>query len=333
MAISPQTSTIGIVGTGHMGSEVARLFINAGYQVLVNNRHKEKAQSVIKDGAQWVDTSAALAQQSDVILTLVGFPEEVEDLYLGDNSLLDNARPGTYLVDMTTSSPKLAHVISTMAEVNDLHGLDAPMAGGELAARRGALMLMVGGEKEDYEALKPVFDLMSSSCSYVGEAGMGQLMKLATTITYADTLMGVVETLSFARATHLDENRLREVVRGSNVDSSVFENQIPKMMADELDDGIRVKHFCKDLGLALQVAESYELTLPGLDVANSLYNLLNTAGGAELATQALILIYSDEETCFAHGLDWDEANEGGMAPEQGEEQEGYTYHRRHHRTN
>jgi 3-hydroxyisobutyrate dehydrogenase len=328
MSITPQDTVIGCIGTGRMGTEVALLLINEGYEVVVNNRTKEKAGPVIANGAKWLDTPAEVAAQADVVITMLGFPEDVEDVYLGDDNIIDAAEPGTYLIDMTTSSPKLAHVISTMAAVNDLHFLDAPVVGDELAARRGSLIFMIGGEKDDYEAVLPILNCIGGKVTYIGEAGHGMLMKLATTIGYAGTLMGAVEALSFARATKLPVKSLLSAVRGGNVDSWIFSNLAPKMIADELDDGIHVKHFRKDLGLALQVAESYELTLPGLDVANSLMNLLATAGGEELATQALILIYSDEQTCFEHGLEWDAASDEDIEFDE-DAPEGYTYQRRH----
>lgn len=338
MAISPDETVVGFVGIGRMGAEVARVVLGAGYRVLVTSRHREHARVVVEDGAEWVDDRTELVGASDVVITMLGFPEDVEDAYLGDDNLLDAARPGTYFIDMTTSSPKLAHVISTMAAVDDLHAIDAPVAGDELQARRGSLDVMVGGDKADFDALAPILDAIGSPVNYIGEAGSGQLMKLATTIAYASTLMGVVESLAFARATGLDEDRLADVVRGSNVDSWLFSNLYPKMCADELYDGIHVKHFCKDLGLALQLAEAYDLTLPGLDVASSLYNLLNASGGAELAVQALVLVYSDEEACLAHGLSFDgvDADAGGSAHLDSDDDgtdggpEGYEFHRHAH---
>ena len=303
MDIAPGQTVIGFIGLGRMGSEIAHVLINAGYDVIVSDRHREKAGPLLADGARWGDFPEVV-RDADVVITALGFPDDVEHAYLDDDGIIDNAQDGALLIDLSTVSPKLSHQIATLAAVNGLHAVDAPMLGGALDARRGALTIMAGGEEADFNEALPLLEILGSSVTYEGPAGCGMLMKLATTIATANTLMGAVEALSFVRTVGLDERKLAAAVRGTMADSWVFSTLVPCMIDGEFDDGLRVKHFAKDLMLALQYAEETDLSLPGTDIAHQLMDLLATVGGAEMAMQALILIYSDEKTCMEHGLDW-----------------------------
>lgn len=307
MDIAAGQTVIAFIGLGRIGSEMAHTLINAGFDVIVSDRHREKAGPLLADGARWGDFTEAV-READVAVTALGFPEDVEHAYLDDGGIIDNAQDGALLIDMSTVSPKLSHQIATLAVVNGLHAVDAPMLGSALDARRGALTIMVGGTEEDFDAARPLLEVLGSA-TYEGPAGCGMLMKLAATIATACTLMGAVEALSFVRTVGLDERKLAAAVRGTPADSWVFSALVPRMIDGEFDEGVRVKHFAKDLMLALQYAEETDLSLPGTDIASKLMDLLSTAGGAEMCVQALILIYSDERTCMEHGLDWSNVTE------------------------
>ncbi len=333
MISTPDKTTIAFIGTGTMGSAMAANLINAGFQLVVTTRTKEKADVLVSEGARWADSVGEAVRDADVVITMVGYPDEVEDVYLGDDGVVDNAVAGTYLIDMTTSSPKLAREINAMAAVNDLHALDAPVTGGDVGARTGTLSIMVGGEEEDFQAVLPVLEVMGTSVCHQGKPGNGMLAKLANQVALASSMLGAVECLAFAKAADLDPVKVLSSVQAGSAGSWTLANLAPRMLAEDFDPGFRVKHLCKDLGLALDVAEAEEITLPGLETAAQLYRMLATVGGADMGTQALILVYSDEATCAAHGLDWEAAMADGDDDEDGEGQghdDGDPHHHHHH---
>lgn len=309
MQISTDSTTVALIGTGVMGSSMGRHILEAGYELVVCNRTSSKAQPLVDAGATWAPTPGEAAAQAQVVITMVGYPDEVEEIWIGDNGIVDSARPGSYLVDMSTSSPKLARELHAIGAVNDLHVLDCPVTGGDVGAREARLTIFVGGEKEDLEVVFPLLDCMGETIAYQGIAGMGQMAKLANQIALAGSMLGAMECLAFARQTGLDPSLVATAVRGGTADSFVMENILPRAMADDYTPGFFVKHFIKDMGLALAIADELDLTLPGLETAYQLYDLLSVVGGDDMGTQALALIYEDEKTCARNGLDWSRADE------------------------
>ncbi|MGO4275383.1 NAD(P)-dependent oxidoreductase, partial [Paenibacillus sp. TAF58] len=204
MVINPAQTIVGLVGTGVMGKSMAGHFIQAGYEVHIYNRTKSKAQELLDQGAHWQDSPGLLAQQCDVIITMVGFPKDVEEIYLGENGILSNTKPDSYVIDMTTSSPMLARQIYEHALARQVFSLDAPVSGGDIGAKEARLSIMVGGSREAFDAMLPLFEKIGTNIVYQGEAGAGQHTKMCNQIAIASNMMGVVEALVYAKKSGLD---------------------------------------------------------------------------------------------------------------------------------
>ncbi|WP_236781859.1 NAD(P)-dependent oxidoreductase [Aneurinibacillus thermoaerophilus] len=287
MAQDVKKTTIGFVGTGVMGRSMAGHLLKTGYPLLVYNRTKAKAEELIAAGAVWKDTVAELAQEADVIITMVGYPKDVEETYLGENGILPHAKPGTYVIDMTTSSPLLAKKIYEEAKKKDIHALDAPVSGGDIGARQAKLAIMVGGEKEAFERMKPIFEQMGTNIVYQGEAGSGQHTKMCNQIAIASGMIGVCEAMVYAKRAGLDpENVLKSIATGA-AGSWSLSNLAPRMLKGDFAPGFYIKHFIKDMGIALEAAEEMGMMTPGLKLAKSLYDELAEKGEANSGTQAL----------------------------------------------
>lgn len=302
--LTPENTTIAFIGTGVMGKSMAGHLVKAGYDVTVFNRSKERALPLLDAGCSWAETVAAAVYDADVVITMVGYPTDVEDIYLSKDGILESAKDGAYLIDMTTSSPRLARDIFAVAETSSLHAIDAPVSGGDLGAKNATLTIMVGGEEGDFEAVLPILKVMGKEIIHQGGAGAGQHTKMANQIAIAGSMLAVVECISYAKAAGLDpEKVLRSVGAGSASSWSIL-NLGPRILAEDFAPGFYVKHFIKDMGIALEEADEMEISLPGLETAKQLYDMLSAVGGAELGTQALWLLYADEDACAKHGLDW-----------------------------
>lgn len=304
MHVTNNKPSVAFIGTGIMGGAMARHLLEAGYPLTVCNRTPQKCAALVEKGARLAATPAEAAKDADVVITMVGYPEEVEELYLSRGGLLEASKPGAYLIDMTTSSPELARDIHEVAEVSDRHAFDAPVTGGQQGAENATLTVFCGAGEDEVAPVRPLLETLGSEVLAFGAAGKGQLAKLANQTALAGCMVGVVEALSLARSGGLDTGLLIEALRGGMADSTALEVLAPKMVARDFAPGFKVEHYVKDLGLILQAAEDADLTLPGVETANELYNLLAEIGGKQMGTQALDLVYADEPTCAAHGLDW-----------------------------
>ncbi|GGG37895.1 3-hydroxyisobutyrate dehydrogenase [Caldovatus sediminis] len=283
---------IGFIGTGIMGGPMAGHLLRAGHPLTVFNRSRARAQPLLDAGAAWADSPAAVAAASDIVITIVGFPADVEEIYLGPQGLIAHARPGTLLIDMTTSSPSLAVRIAREAAARGVQALDAPVSGGDVGARNATLSIMVGGEAAAFERARPVFERMGRTINHMGGPGAGQHTKMANQIVIASTVMGVAEGLAYARAAGLDGAKLLAALGPGAAGSAQLAVQGPKMLAGDYAPGFMVKHFLKDLGIALAEAERMRLDLPGLALAKRLFERVQAEpGGAERGTQALIRVY------------------------------------------
>lgn len=287
--------TIGFIGTGVMGASMAHNLRNGGYIVHIYTRTKSKAQSLIEEGLIWQDTPSSLAVECDVILSIVGYPKDVEELYLGEGGLVASAKPGTYLIDMTTSSPELAKRIHAAAAEKGLRSLDAPVSGGDVGARNAALSIMVGGEKEHFDAMLPIFGCMGKGIVWQGGPGAGQHTKMANQIAIASNMIGVCEALVYAKNAGLDPETVLRSISSGAAGSWSLSNLAPRMIAGDFEPGFYVKHFIKDMGIALEAAHEMGLTLPGLSLAKELYEKVSAAGFADKGTHALYLAWSSEE--------------------------------------
>jgi len=289
--MNKSNTVIGFIGTGVMGKSMASHLIRAGYTVIVYNRTPSKTEELVRMGALWEGTVAGLAARSRVIITMVGYPRDVEEVYLGENGIVDSARPGTFLIDMTTSSPSLAEKIYNEAEARGLHSLDAPVSGGDVGAREAKLAIMVGGDPGDFEKVLPVLRLMGNSIVFQGGAGAGQHTKMCNQIAIASNMIGVCEALAYAKKSGLDAQTVLKSIGTGAAGSWSLNNLAPRILAGNFEPGFYVKHFIKDMNIALEAAAEMGLDTPGLALARSLYHRLAQEGEDNSGTQALYKLF------------------------------------------
>ena len=287
--------TIGFIGVGIMGKSMVRNLMKAGYEVHIFARTREKAEDVIAEGAVFHDSIADCVKERDAVITIVGFPKDVEEVYFDAGNILDSAKAGAYLIDMTTTSPMIAEEIYKEGTQRGFHVLDAPVTGGDTGAKAGTLSILVGGEKADFEACMPLFEAMGTNINYQGKAGCGQHAKLANQIMIAGTISGVCEALTYAKAKGLDLETVVKSVATGAAGSRQLDLFAPKIMAGDFAPGFFMKHFIKDMKLALNEANRSGLSLEVLSQVLASYEELQAAGHGELGTQALIKYY--EEGC------------------------------------
>lgn len=282
---------IGFVGTGIMGSAMAGHLMDAGFEVSVYNRTKSKAQALINRGAKWCDTVAECAAGQDVVITIVGYPKDVEQIYLGAGGIIESARVGTYLIDMTTSSPILAEKIFAAAKEKNLRAVDAPVTGGDVGARNATLTILVGGEEDDFNALQPVFAAMGKNIVYEGSAGAGQKTKACNQIAIAGTLAGVCEAFAYAKASGLDVEKVYSAISTGAAGSFQMTGVARKGLDGDFNPGFMLKHFGKDLAIGNETATAYGASLPILAMVLHEVRKLEESGKGNLGTQALLKYY------------------------------------------
>ena len=283
--------SIAFIGTGVMGRSMAGHLLKAGHTLHIFNRTKAKAQPLLDAGAHWHESAGVAAAQADFVFTIVGFPADVEATYFGPAGVLTAARRGTVLVDMTTSSPLLAKRIAGAASAKGLVALDAPVSGGDVGAREARLVIMAGGDAAAFARTKPLFELMGKNIALHGGAGAGQHCKLANQISIASIMMSWCEALTYAQKAGLDPARVIESIGGGAAASWSLNNLAPRALKGDFAPGFYVKHFLKDMRLALESAEAMKLDLPGLQQAKRLYDEVAARGWEENGTQALLKLY------------------------------------------
>ncbi len=288
-----RNARIGFVGLGIMGQSMAGHLQKAGYRLNVHNRTRAKADGLIEGGATWQDSPGDVAAASDVVITMVGYPADVEEVYLGDGGIIERAPAGTYLVDMTTSEPSLAARIYDAAKAKGLHSLDAPVSGGDVGAREARLSIMVGGDGKAFEALQPIFGLMGANIQLQGGAGAGQHTKMCNQIVIAGNMVGTAEALIYAKRSGLDPKHVLDSIATGAAGSFLLSNLGPKMIAGDFDPGFFIHHFIKDMTIALAEAEGMKLPLPGVETARMMYQKVVEMGGREDGTQALFKAYDE----------------------------------------
>ena len=282
---------IGFVGTGIMGAAMAGHLMDAGFEVSVYNRTKSKAQILIERGAKWCDTVGELAKNQDVIISIVGYPKDVEEIYLSDNGIVNSAKEGAYLVDMTTSSPILAEKIFDAAKNKNLHAVDAPVTGGDVGAKNATLTILVGGEEEDFNALKPVFEVIGKNIVYEGKAGSGQKTKIANQIAIAGTLAGVCEAFAYAKASGLDIEKVYSAISTGAASSFQMTGVARQGLDGNFKPGFMLKHLGKDLAIGNETSTAYGATLPVLAMVLHEVRKMEDAGFGAEGTQALLKYY------------------------------------------
>lgn len=281
---------IGFVGTGVMGKSMAANLQKAGYPILVYTRTKEKAQDLVNNGAKWKESIAELASESDVIITMVGYPSDVEEVYFQDG-ILEHAKAGSYVIDMTTSKPSLAKDIYQKALKKNIYAIDAPVSGGDVGAKNGTLAIMAGGDQEAFDVIFPIFDILGENIILQGEAGAGQHTKLANQITIASNMVGVCEAIVYAKKAGLNPERVLDSISTGAAGSFSLSVLGPRMLKSDFAPGFYVKHFIKDMTIALESAEEMGLSTPGLSLSLKLYQELAEKGENDSGTQALIKLF------------------------------------------
>ena len=282
---------IGFVGTGVMGSSMVLNLIKHGYELSVYNRTKSKAEACIAAGAKWCDTVAECAKDKDVVITIVGFPKDVEEVYFGENGILNAAKKGAYVIDMTTTSPMLSEKIYKAAAEKGIYALDAPVSGGDTGARNGTLAIMVGGDKAAFDECMPVFEAMGTNIRYEGKAGNGQHVKMANQIAIAGAVSGVAEAVRYAMAMGVDVDTMLDTISNGAAGSWQMSNNGPKMAKEDYAPGFYIKHFIKDMKIAIECADAKGVTLDVLKQVCDEYVQLENNGKGDLGTQAIIEYY------------------------------------------
>ena len=282
---------IGFIGTGVMGESMARNLSKHGFNVFIYSRTKSKAQALIDEGLIWCNSVAECAAGRDAVITIVGYPKDVEEVYFSEAGILASAKPGAYLIDMTTTSPRLSKRIYEAARTRGLFALDAPVSGGDGGARAGTLSIMVGGDKPAFEACRPIFEAMGTNIFYEGPAGSGQHVKMANQIVIAGTVSGVCEAVAYARAAGLALDAALKAIGCGSAASAQLQKVAPKMVSGDFAPGFYIKHFIKDMTLAQQEAEATGLSLDILGQVLRMYKSLEDEGKGDNGTQGLIEYY------------------------------------------
>ncbi|MDR6755409.1 3-hydroxyisobutyrate dehydrogenase [Mycoplana sp. BE70] len=282
---------VGFIGLGNMGRYMAGHILATGCELHIHSRTQSRALPLIEAGAIWHDHPGAVAAVSDVLITIVGYPADVEAIYLGADGIVDRARPGTVLIDMTTSSPALAVRIADAASKRGIAALDAPVSGGDIGARDAKLAVMVGGDETAFDQVLPLLQAIGSNIVRMGAAGTGQHTKMANQIAIASTMVAVAESVTYANRAGLNPDLVLEVI-GTGAASSFLLNGLGrKMIREDFAAGFFVHHFAKDMKIALDEAARMGLDLPGLALAHALYDKLMEGGFGEEGTQALCRVY------------------------------------------
>ena len=281
---------IGFIGVGVMGAPMVQKLLKKGHELSVYNRTKEKAAGVVAAGAKWCESAGACAKDQDVVITIVGYPKDVEEVYFAPGGILDSAAPGTVLIDMTTTSPRLSERIYAAAKEKGMTALDAPVSGGDVGAQKGTLAIMVGGDREAFDRMQEVFAAMGTNIRYMGGAGCGQHTKMANQIAISGCIAAVCEAIAYAEACGLKPQEMFDAISTGAAGSWQLTNNGQKIIDGNYAPGFYVKHFIKDMNIALEEAKDRDLPLDVLKLVRDKYDELAAAGGGDEGTQALIQV-------------------------------------------
>ncbi|MGL5888070.1 MAG: NAD(P)-dependent oxidoreductase [Leuconostoc suionicum] len=285
---------IGFIGTGVMGTGIINNLLQAGYEVSVFNRTHSKANTVLNNGAIWRDTPAKVAQYSDITFTMVGYPKDVEEVWTSEDGVFAGAKEGSILVDMTTSTPRLAEQLAQTGADLGFKVLDAPVSGGDIGAKNGTLTIMVGGEQQVLDEIKPVLGVIGQQIVLAGSAGKGQHMKMSNNIGVAATVITMAESLVYAKAAGLDLESAYNVWRKGAAGSWSVDNYIPRIFQGDYAPGFYVKHLLKDLRIALDAAKEMDIDLPNTQLAEQFFERLSQEHGDE-GVQAIVKLWASFE--------------------------------------
>ncbi len=284
---------VGFIGLGVMGQSMAGHILDAGYELFVYNRTKSKADNLVESGAIWLDSPREVAEQADVVITIVGYPKDIEEVYYGEQGLFNGAHSDSIFIDMTTSTPSLAIELAEKGKERGIGILDAPVTGGDVGAREGRLAVLVGGDEDVLEKARPVIESFAASITRFGESGAGQHAKVVNQIMVAGTMLGLTEMMAYAKQADLDLTELVDTIGAGAASNRSLENYGPRIIKKDYSPGFFVKHFVKDLKIALDEAEKMSLDLPMTQLAHKLYTQLAQDGHADEGTQAIVKLWWD----------------------------------------
>jgi len=312
--ISPQETRVTLIGLDVVGAAMANNLVEAGYALCVfDDQDLPSTPDVARElelaGAEWAQDMAEACQDAQVIIVAPHDPVDVEELFMGDDGILEFAEEGAYLLNMSTCSPRLSYEIYACAAVGDQTMLDAPITGGDTAAARGELGIYVGGDESAFREVEALLQVLGKRVLYMGASGQGQLAKICNQVALAGSLVGAMESLALAKLAGMDPAKLLDGIRLSDASSWTLYDLAPKSIKRDYSSGFFMSRFIQEIELALELADSLELTLPGMEATYQLLDLLCTVGGGELGLQALSLLYEEEEVCAAYGLDWSKAED------------------------
>lgn len=299
IVIEPGKTKIGWVGTGVMGASMCGHLMKAGFEVTIFSRTKSKADELLKQGANWGETPKVVAEKSDVIFSIVGFPKDVREVILGKDGILAGTKQGDVIVDMTTSQPSLAVEIYETANQSGVHSIDAPVSGGDIGAKEARLSIMIGGDEAVVQSLDPLWNAMGKTIVYQGPAGSGQHCKMVNQTLIATGMIGVCEALIYGYQAGLDLETVLKSVGSGAAGSWSLSNLGPRIIENNFDPGFFVEHFVKDMGIALEEAKRMGLSMPGLAMGHQLYLALQAQGNGRDGTHALQLALAS-----LSGIDW-----------------------------
>lgn len=299
MTITPTATRIGWIGTGVMGRSMCSHLIDKGFSATVYTRTREKAADLMSKGAKWAQSPKAVAEQSEVIFAIVGFPQDVREVFLGEQGALAGSKAGNILVDMTTSEPSLAVEIYQAAKAKGVHSVDAPVSGGDVGAKEARLSIMIGGDKKVVDALQPCWEAMGKTIVHQGPAGSGQHTKMVNQTLISTMMIGVCEALLYGYKAGLDLETVMKSVSTGAAGSWSLSNLGPRIMANNFDPGFFVEHFIKDMGIALAESRKMGLSMPGLALAEQLYQSVKAKGWGKNGTHALMLALAEMS-----GVEW-----------------------------
>lgn len=284
---------VGFIGLGVMGQSMAGHILDAGYELFVYNRTKSKADNLVESGAIWLDSPMEVAEQADVVITIVGYPKDIEEVYYGEQGLFNGAHSDSIFIDMTTSTPSLAIELAEKSKERGIGILDAPVTGGDVGAREGRLAVLVGGDEDVLEKARPVIESFAASITRFGVSGAGQHAKVVNQIMVAGTMLGLAEMMAYAKQADLDLTELIDTIGAGAASNRSLENYGPRIIKKDYSPGFFVKHFVKDLKIALDEAEKMSLDLPMTQLAHKLYTQLAEIGHADEGTQAIVKLWWD----------------------------------------
>lgn len=284
---------VGFIGLGVMGQSMAGHILEAGHELFVYNRTKSKAKNLVDKGATWLDTPKEVAEATDIVITIVGYPQDIEEVYYGDKGLFTGAHSGSLFIDMTTSTPSLAIQLADKAKELNVSVLDAPVTGGDIGAREGRLAVLVGGNAIDLEKARPVIDTFAANVTHFGEHGSGQHAKAVNQIMVAGTMLGLAEMMTYAKEANLSLDKVVETIGSGAASNRSLANYGPRIIQDDYSPGFFVKHFVKDLKIALDESRKMSIELPMTQLAHKLYTQLADAGHSDEGTQAIVKLWWD----------------------------------------